>query len=650
MAFEINFDDTPTGGANPYIDSLVAGGAWSDEDGGPVTVNYSFELMPGVVAGGFTWSDAEKAAVAAALQKWSAVANIEFVAKEFAFESDIHVRLANPQDMEGLEGGAGALGLSEVPGFNDSGTFDVWFNREGDGWGVEGGLSAGGYAFVTMVHELGHALGLAHPHDGYASGPEPNKFPGVTSPGSLGDFDLNQGIYTIMTYNDGWQTKYPEHTATAGNFGFGWQASAMAFDIAAIQTIYGMNMATAAEDSTYELPTVNGVGASWTCIWDAGGSDTITAANATAGSNINLSAATLTGAAGGGIPSYVGGIVGGFTIANGVEIEHATGSEFEDVIIGNTLNNTLTGLGGNDKLEGGLGADHLDGGDGYDYASYYNDDSVTVALDDSFSAVGAAAGDTFDSIEALTGSLTGSDTLAGNDAINTLRGYGGNDIFYGRGGNDKLFGGDGNDTFYGGAGGDKMYGGEGRDKVSYYADGAVIVDLVNSSLNAGDASGDSLVSIEILSGSRNGSDQISGDAFGNTLYGNGGNDKLSGRAGNDRLVGGKGADILSGGSGADLFRYNGLAEGGDRITAFSSADYFEFKGSAFRGLTKETFSARNFIVRTDNVAQDKNDYFIYCSTDHSLWFDADGSRAGSPTLMAKIDNAAVITFADILIF
>ena len=651
MATEITFDDTPTDGANPYIDSLVAGGAWVDEDGGPVTINYSFELMPGVVAGGFAWSDAEKAAVAAALQKWSAVANIEFVAKEFAFEADVHIMLANSEDMEGLpEGGAGALGLSEVPGYNDSNTFDVWFNREGDGWNVEGGLVAGGYGFVTLVHELGHTIGLAHPHDGNPISPNPNKFPGVTSPASLGDFELNQGIFTIMTYNDGWQSKYPEHTATAGNFAFGWQASAMAFDVAAIQTIYGQNLTTAAGDDTYVLPSANAAGTGWSCIWDAGGSDIISAVDATAGCFVNLTAATLSGANGGGIPSYVGGIVGGFTIANGVEIEDATGSAFNDVLVGNGMENTLTGLAGKDTLQGGLGADHLDGGDGFDFADYQAGDAVTVDLAGELTFTGAAAGDTLVLIEGLAGSEFGSDTLAGNEFANTLRGYGGNDQLHGRDGNDKLVGGAGDDYFTGGNGADRFYGDEGRDRVSYYAELAVVADLADSKLNSGAAFGDVFSGIESLSGSKSGADKLFGDANGNSLSGSGGSDKLSGRDGSDRLVGGKGADTLVGGKGADYYRYNAPDEGGDKIASFSSADFFEFKGSAFNGLTKATFGAKNLVVRTSNVAQDKNDFFVFNAKDNTLWFDADGSRAAfAPTLIAKIDNVGSITAADILI-
>ena len=51
--------------------------------------------------------------------------------------------------------------------------------------------------------EFGHGLGMAHPHDNGGSSEVMQR---VTSEfGSYGLYGLNQGVYTTMSYNDGWQ-------------------------------------------------------------------------------------------------------------------------------------------------------------------------------------------------------------------------------------------------------------------------------------------------------------------------------------------------------------------------------------------------------------------------------------------------------------
>jgi Ca2+-binding RTX toxin-like protein len=49
-----------------------------------------------------------------------------------------------------------------------------------------------------------------------------------------------------------------------------------------------------------------------------------------------------------------------------LNVEHVSGTEFDDIIVGNALNNTLYGGAGNDVINGGDGQDIIDGGDGDD--------------------------------------------------------------------------------------------------------------------------------------------------------------------------------------------------------------------------------------------------------------------------------------------
>ena len=168
-----------------------------------------------------------------------------------------------------------------------------------------------------------------------------------------------------------------------------------------------------------------------------------------------------------------------------ISIENLWGSDFDDTLTGDMKDNrlyghdgddTLLGAEGNDYLEGMAGADHLDGGDGIDEAVYvnYNAEGVTVNLTTGMGSGGNAEGDTFISIENVTGTQF-DDIITGNADNNSIQGSSGNDTLYGDDGNDWIWGGVGNDIIYGGDGDDNLldsfgtnilYGGGGADRFS----------------------------------------------------------------------------------------------------------------------------------------------------------------------------------------
>ena len=236
-------------------------------------------------------------------------------------------------------------------------------------------------------------------------------FPGVTRQfGDYGDYNLNQGVYTMMSYNDGWQTNPDGPTPSVQ---YGYEGTPMAIDIAVLQAKYGANMDYHTGDDTYYLPTTNGPGAFYSCIWDAGGTDTI-AYTGSAPALIDLRAATLkVEPGGGGFLSYANGIYGGFTIANGVTIENATGGTGDDYLHGNGVANLMLGHGGADTLIGGGGNDTLIGGGRGDILQGGNRNDV----------------------------------LIGGKGADTLDGQRGDDTLYGKQGKDNLTGGPGHDNF-----------------------------------------------------------------------------------------------------------------------------------------------------------------------------------------------------------
>ncbi len=217
-------------------------------------------------------------------------------------------------------------------------------------------LIQGSLDYFIIQHEAGHALGLAHPHDTGGGSVIMN---GVSDPfNDLGDYNLNQGINTIMSYNPGYYQLYGYPSGT-----YGATVGPMALDLALLQQKYG-SVAANTGNNVYTLPGTNATGTFFSTIWDTGGTDEIRYTGAL-NVVISLVAATLDySATGGGGVSFAAGIQGGYTVANGVVIENATGGSGHDLLVGNaTVANVLTGNAGRDILIGkGAAGDTLNGG------------------------------------------------------------------------------------------------------------------------------------------------------------------------------------------------------------------------------------------------------------------------------------------------
>lgn len=505
----------------------------------------------------FGWNPFEKAQVLDALQEYSKILGYTYV--ETSNEAEAEFRLITTTSEQ-----YGAYFYPQDPAFGDAQGIGV-FNVDSGGWTFDQqqSLLQGGFSFAVILHEFGHAHGLAHPHD---NGGGSEIMPGVTGPfDSLGVYDLNQGVYTVMSYNDAWQL-HPDGPSpfTGDGIDNGWSGTLSALDIATLQQRYGIINPYATGNTLYQLDDVQDVGTYYETIWDTGGNDEIRYGG-NRDARIDLTAATIDyTATGGGVISFVDDIKGGYTIAKGVVIEKATGGNGNDILIGNQVANVLTGNGGDDFLMGKAGGDTLNGGSGFDTASYaLAAAGVTAALGNSGNGSGSggeAAGDTFTGIEKLEGSNF-NDTLTSGNAANTLSGLGGADYLSGGNASDILDGGDGadllaggndNDTLSGGAGNDGLDGGNGADVMDGGDD--------NDSLDGGNDN-------DTLSGG-NGTDSLSGGNGNDVMNGGAGTDTLTGGNGNDSLNGGAGNDIMTGGNGADLFAFTEIG-GSDRIMDFN---------------------------------------------------------------------------------
>ncbi len=401
-------------------------------------------------------------------------------------------------------------------------------------------VSRGGFMYAILLEEIGHGLGLAHPHD---DGGTSTVLEGVVaSTGSYGVGDLNQGVYTMMGWTEGWPggpygDQYYDGTYTYVN-DFGYEATPMALDIAVLQQKYGANLGWATGNDVYVLPASNGLGTFYECIWDAGGTDTLRY-EGTSDAIIDLRAATLRSeAGGGGYVSYASGIRGGYTIAANVVIENATGGAGNDMLTGNAAANLLRGGDGNDSAYGGDQFDTIHGGDGNDTIDGGNGrDLVYLNQHDDLYLDNAQGGD------------LGRDTVFGGFGADTIQGGNGDDEFHGDWGEDLIHARLGNDLVYGGSQFDTIFGGDGNDTV----DGGYGRDLVylnqHDDLYLDNAQGGELGRDTVFGGY--GADTIQGGNGDDEFHGEWGDDLIHARLGNDLVYGGSQFDTIFGGDGND---------------------------------------------------------------------------------------------------
>jgi Ca2+-binding RTX toxin-like protein len=143
-------------------------------------------------------------------------------------------------------------------------------------------------------------------------------------------------------------------------------------------------------------------------------------------------------------------------------VNSVVGSDFDDVLTGDSRMNLIAGEDGNDTIKGGSGGDlvsgdagddTLDGGPGRDVAMYYDSPVGVVVNLGTGKAVGWGT-DRLSNFEDIDGSKH-ADRLLGSGGVNRLEGEGGADRLIGLGANDVLNGNGGRDYADGGRGRDR---------------------------------------------------------------------------------------------------------------------------------------------------------------------------------------------------
>ena len=290
------------------------------------------------------------------LQSWANIANLSFTEVTANSTEAGVLRFANsaPPGM-----GATTYGVSSFPQ-DFAGAGDTWMNSA---FSFPEGWAAGTQNFLTLLHEVGHALGLKHPHDAGMGGSPGWPANGVVLPFTGTDTLTTQSTQSmVMAYND-----IPTLASVGGlslqsDFA---PTTPMRYDIAAMQYLYGPNTTYNAGDTIY---TFDGIARYNQTLWDAGGNDTIAATGARE-VIINLQSATWSQL---GAPVTfstrnadlsVASLQSQYTdpatvfIYDTVTIENAIGGDGNDVLGGNAVANKLQGGAGNDRMVGLEGID-----------------------------------------------------------------------------------------------------------------------------------------------------------------------------------------------------------------------------------------------------------------------------------------------------
>jgi Ca2+-binding RTX toxin-like protein len=322
---------------------------------------------------------------------------------------------------------------------------DIWFGRTSQPYydlAVQGT-----WGFSTMLHEIGHTMGLKHGHQDYTNSNLAGFF--GTSPrfGSQSlTPDRDGQAWSLMTY-----TPAPGTANFAGDK-VNQPQSYMQYDIAALQYMYGANYNTNSGNTTYTWNattgemSINGVGQGapsgnkiLATIWDGGGIDTIDASNYSGGVSIDLRPGEFSTLDTAQLANHLaaqnlsavapGNIAMSLLYNNDVRslVENAKGGSGNDVFITNGASNLI------------------EGGEGSDTVVFSNVTGVNVTLNDTGADVivdhGGGEVDTLRSIENI-GGTAGNDVITGNSLDNVLTG--------GSSGTDRLSGGDGSDRLVGG--------------------------------------------------------------------------------------------------------------------------------------------------------------------------------------------------------
>lgn len=430
---------------NRNVDAVLIGSKWGTQN-----LTYSFPTSGtnyngsgydtnGVSQYQVDLGTMQQAAARAAFAQISAATGLTFteITETDTVHANIRISQTGDNDVASAYGG--------FPSDTRGVAGDIWFGRNNQPFYDM--AAQGSWGFATMMHEIGHTMGLKHGHQDYTNtdlsayfGTSPRFGTQSLTP------DRDGQAYSLMTY-----TPAPFTNSNFAGEKVNQPQTYMQYDLAALQYLYGANFTTNATDTVYSWSAttgemfINGVGQGapsgnkiLLTIWDGGGNDTLDLSNYSRGVSIDLRPGAFSTLdadqlanhlAYQGLTALAPGNVAMSLLYNNDSrslIENARGGIGNDVFIGNIANNLL------------------DGGAGSDTVIFTNTTGINVLLNDTGADVIVTHDgetDTLRSIENI-GGTSGNDAIIGNSQANVLTGgSGGVDVLVGLGGDDRLIGG-----------------------------------------------------------------------------------------------------------------------------------------------------------------------------------------------------------------
>jgi serralysin len=334
------------------------GGGVAGTPGG--TVSYYFDA-------GSNWSTAEMGSFTASLTLWSDLTNIQFVQTTDANTADIALfRYGSTTPGTALDNGAyaqashidGQPGDTVIPtttkGMISIETTNAWSD-------LASFQAYGGYGPGTIVHEIGHLLGLMH------AGP----YNGDVQPALQQYNATDTTLWSTMSYiapADSTAKYFDSYPVQGTNWGVGTDGYArspttpMMLDILAVQQLYGQTTST-----TFSGGQVYGFNCNISdaarpffdftvnrdpviTLWNSGTNNTLDLSGYSADSTINLNPGTF---------SSADGMTNNIGIAYNTVIDHAVGGAGNDTFYVNAVNDWIDGQGGtNTVIFGGYLVDY----------------------------------------------------------------------------------------------------------------------------------------------------------------------------------------------------------------------------------------------------------------------------------------------------